>query len=121
MIQNPDSRLQDGEKLLVVENGLVTILVGLCGNGVAVLNSATVFQSPPGSAIRPMAQPVLLLFIAGITAMLAWITAMPALRSRRGRPMICGFIGLILGISPIFVGLWTLSLFIRLGSYTLQP
>ena len=45
------------------------LVIGMCGNLLAVGAAALVFREPPGSAIRPMDIPIYLLVIALVTAM----------------------------------------------------
>jgi hypothetical protein len=99
--------------------GLISIRRGLIGNVLALLTPATILISPPGSAIRPMHEPILLLVVAVITASSAWPMAVRALRSRG--QVAQGIFGLLLGASPLFVGLIAFLEFVRLFRYTLKP
>ncbi len=101
-----------------IDAGRVALRRSLIGNVLAFLNAATVLSAPPGSAIRPMHFPFLLLVIAAFTLLLAWPAAIRALLS--GRDVAKGILGLLLGVSPLFVGYFAFVAFVNLFGYTLK-
>lgn len=103
-----------------MDPGLAALRTGAIGNVWAIGAAASVFLAgPPGSAIRAMHVPVILLAIVVGTAFLTLPAALIAIR--RAHRVALGVIGLLLGLSPLFVGFLAFAAFIKLFGYTLKP
>ena len=103
----------------MADAGRVAIRWGLIGNALAVVNAGTIFAAPPGSAIRPMHIPFFMVIIFIFTAFLAWPAAIRAILF--SRQFVRGGVGLLLGLSPLFLGDFAFEWFVRFFGYTLKP
>jgi hypothetical protein len=106
---------QDAE----IDLGYAAIKAGIIGNILAIANSASIFLAgPPGSEIRPMHIPVFLIMIAIGAALLTIPVAIAALLRTGQRAM--GLVGIVLGLSPLFVGLLAFMAFVQFFEYKLK-
>ena len=100
--------------------GVLAIVFGLQGNVMALLIAMTIFAcGPPGSSVRPDFVLLYLLGDAVATAACALPKAILAI-CRRGQRMI-GLSALLLGLSPVPVGLVALYAIVVVFGYKLHP
>jgi hypothetical protein len=99
--------------------GRTALTAGVIGNLLAIANSASILLlAAPGSEIRPMHVPVYLLMIAIGTTLCSIPAAIAGIfQTRRiGR----GVAGIVLGLTPLFVGLAAFFAIVHFFGYKLQ-
>jgi hypothetical protein len=104
-----------------VSDGRVALLTSATGNILAMLAASTILIDPPGSAIRPMHLPMLLIPIAIGTIVISWPFASRAVATRQARQTALGVAGMLLAASPSFVGFGTFFALVEFFGYTLKP
>jgi hypothetical protein len=96
----------------------ISLIVAFVGNLAAILIAATVLRAPPGSAIRPMHIPLYLLVIAACSAIIGLCFATETWK--HGQRLLAT-VGMLLCLTPLFIGLFAFSVLVRLFDYTLKP
>lgn len=103
-----------------MDPALASIRAGAFGNVLAIANATTILLAgSPGSAIRPMGTTLLLFVIPVGTAFLTLPAAGIAIR--RGHRVPLAVAGLLLGLSPLFVGVLAFGAVIKFFGYALKP
>lgn len=102
-----------------IDLGPASVRMGIIGNILAIANSASILLiAPPGSEIRPMHVPVFLIMIAIGAALFIIPVAIAAIFRAGQRAM--GVVGIVLGLSPLFVGLLTFLAIVHFFGYRLK-
>jgi hypothetical protein len=94
----------------------LSFLTGLVGNSLEVLLCLPLLGVPPGSGIKPMTLPVLMLLIAAATAVSCHRVSEDARRPDGSK--LLHFVGNCLCLLPFFVGVFVMHLFAAMLNLT---